>query len=76
MVAIARIALPKAKIRLSAGRLTIPKEAQAMAFMAGANSIFTGEKLLTTHNPAADVDKELLKTLQLKTNKVLEPVLS
>ncbi len=76
IIAIARIALPKAKIRLSAGRLTIPKEAQAMAFMAGANSIFSGEKLLTTNNPSADTDQELLKTLQFQTSNVLEPILT
>ncbi len=71
MIAIARIALPKAKIRLSAGRLSIPKEAQAMAFMAGANSIFSGEKLLTTNNPSNQIDNDLLESLQFKTT-VLE----
>ena len=76
IIAIARIALPKAKIRLSAGRLGIPKEAQAMAFMAGANSIFSGEKLLTTNNPSDDLDKELLNSLQFKTSKVMEPSLT
>ena len=50
-IAVARILMPKAMVRLSAGRLEISKEAQAMAFMAGANAIFTGEKLLTTANP-------------------------
>jgi biotin synthase len=74
MIAIARIALPKAKIRLSAGRLTIPKEAQAMAFMAGANSIFTGEKLLTTNNPSHDIDKDLLESLKFKTTRLKDPV--
>tara|TARA_B100000427_G_scaffold87767_1_gene72181 strand:+ start:5083 stop:6063 length:981 start_codon:yes stop_codon:yes gene_type:complete len=70
MIAIARIALPKAKIRLSAGRLSIPKEAQAMAFMAGANSIFSGEKLLTTNNPSNQIDNDLLEALQFKTTVV------
>ena len=65
MIAMARILVPKAKIRLSAGRLTISKEAQAMAFLAGANSIFTGEKLLTTGNPEFDADHALLDELGL-----------
>jgi biotin synthase len=64
-IAVARIMLPTAKVRLSAGRLSIPKEAQALAFLAGANSIFTGEKLLTTPNPEADFDQALLKDLGL-----------
>ena len=65
MIALARILMPKSMVRLSAGRLTIPKEAQAMAFMAGANSIFTGEKLLTTGNPCWEFDNNLLKELGL-----------
>lgn len=64
-IAVARILLPHAMVRLSAGRLTIPREAQAMAFLAGANSIFTGEKLLTTPNPDADFDSALLAELGL-----------
>lgn len=65
-IAVARILMPKSKVRLSAGRLTISKEAQAMAFMAGANAIFTGEKLLTTANPEEDFDAGLLAELGLK----------
>ncbi len=65
-IAVARILMPKAMVRLSAGRLTISKEAQAMAFMAGANAIFTGEKLLTTANPDKDVDLQLLSELGIK----------
>lgn len=65
-IAVARILMPKAMVRLSAGRLTISKEAQAMAFMAGANAIFTGEKLLTTPNPKADADYGLLDDLGIK----------
>ncbi|MGH1374888.1 MAG: biotin synthase BioB [Alphaproteobacteria bacterium] len=65
-IAVARILMPKAMVRLSAGRLTISKEAQAMAFMAGANAIFTGEKLLTTPNPEKDADYELLGELGIK----------
>lgn len=64
-IAVARILLPRAKVRLSAGRLDISPEAQALAFLAGANSIFTGEKLLTTANPEADVDHVLLNRLGL-----------
>ena len=65
-VAVARILMPKAMVRLSAGRLEISKEAQALAFLAGANAIFTGEKLLTTPNPEIDKDSGLLKQLGLK----------
>jgi biotin synthase len=65
-IAVARILMPKAMVRLSAGRLEISKEAQALAFMAGANAIFTGEKLLTTPNPNMNEDNELLETLGLK----------
>lgn len=65
-IAVARILMPKSMVRLSAGRLTISKEAQAMAFMAGANAIFTGEKLLTTGNPEKDVDHKLLAELGIK----------
>ena len=76
MIALARIVLPKAMIRLSAGRLDIPKEAQAMAFMAGANSIFTGEKLLTTGNPCWKEDHELLNELQLNAVKSHQQVMA
>ncbi len=65
-IAVARILIPDAMVRLSAGRLTISKEAQAMAFMAGANAIFTGEKLLTTPNPEADADYGLLNELGIE----------
>lgn len=65
-IAVARILMPRAMVRLSAGRLTISKEAQAMAFMAGANAIFTGEKLLTTPNPEKDADYGLLKELGIQ----------
>jgi biotin synthase len=66
MIAVARILMPKAMVRLSAGRLQISKEAQALAFMAGANAIFTGEKLLTTPNPEEDFDAALLEELGMK----------
>lgn len=65
-IAVARILMPKAMVRLSAGRLTISREAQALAFMAGANAIFTGEKLLTTPNPEMNEDSSLLSDLGLK----------
>ncbi len=64
-IAVARILVPKAMVRLSAGRMDIPESAQAMAFLAGANSIFTGDKLLTTANPDFDIDKDLLDKLGL-----------
>ena len=66
VIAVARILMPKAMVRLSAGRLTISREAQALAFMAGANAIFTGEKLLTTPNPESDFDHTLLDELGMK----------
>jgi len=65
-IAVARILMPKAMVRLSAGRLTISKEAQALAFMAGANAIFTGEKLLTTANPKETADYALLEALDIR----------
>lgn len=65
-IAVARILMPLAMVRLSAGRLEISREAQAMAFLAGANAIFTGDKLLTTANPEEDADRTLLDTLGLK----------
>ena len=74
MIALARLVLPKAMIRLSAGRLNIPKEAQALAFMAGANSIFTGEKLLTTGNPCWQEDHNLMNELQMTAKESKIPV--
>lgn len=68
-IAVARILMPKARVRLSAGRLSISREAQMLAFMAGANSIFTGEKLLTTPNPEKNVDTALLSSLGLQAEK-------
>jgi biotin synthase len=67
MVALARIMLPKARVRLSAGRTDLPREAQLMCLYAGANSIFYGERLLTTDNPAEDADRELLRVAGLRT---------
>jgi len=65
-IATARILMPLARVRLSAGRLALSDEAQALCFMAGANSIFMGEKLLTTPNPVVDRDRELLGRLGLR----------
>lgn len=65
MVATARILMPKAMVRLSAGRNEMTYEQQALCFLAGANSIFTGEKLLTTPNPDFEADKEMFELLGL-----------
>lgn len=66
MVATVRIVMPKTKVRLSAGRLDMPIAEQALCFMAGANSIFAGDKLLTTPNPSFTDDMEMLQMLGLK----------
>lgn len=60
MCAVARILMPKARVRLSAGRQSLTREAQVLCFMAGANSIFYGEKLLTVGNPELESDRQLL----------------
>src|SRR5436190_14470025 len=65
LIAVTRIALPKARVRLAAGRTRLSREGQALCFFAGANSIFFGDKLLTAKNPAADVDVALLRELGL-----------
>jgi biotin synthase len=65
LIATTRIALPKAKVRLSAGRSRLSREAQALCFFAGANSVFYGDKLLTADNPAFNEDRDLLKELDL-----------
>ncbi|MGZ3242058.1 MAG: biotin synthase BioB [Burkholderiaceae bacterium] len=64
-VAVARITMPKARVRLSAGRREMGEAIQALCFLAGANSIFYGEKLLTTGNPDLEEDKALLAKLGL-----------
>ncbi|HEX9295208.1 MAG TPA: biotin synthase BioB, partial [Polyangiaceae bacterium] len=61
MIACARILMPKAMVRLSAGRTEIPREAQLLCLYAGANSIFYGDRLLTTPNPERDDDASLLR---------------
>ena len=65
LIATTRIALPRARVRLSAGRTVLTREAQALCFYAGANSIFFGDKLLTAPNPEESDDRALLKTLGL-----------
>jgi len=65
-IATARILMPRSMVRLSAGRMSFSPIEQAVMFLAGANSIFTGDKLLTTANPAFDEDRVLFETLGLK----------
>ena len=62
-IAAARIAMPKSYVRLSAGRQSMGEAVQALCFIAGANSIFYGEKLLTTGNPEAEADRALFAKL-------------
>ena len=69
-IATARILMPDSRVRLAAGRKQLSPEAVTLCFLAGANSIFVGEKLLTTPNPGADEDKLLLQSLGMKP---LEP---
>ncbi len=65
LIATTRIALPKSKVRLSAGRSRLSREAQALCFFAGANSIFYGDKLLTAKNPGTNDDRALMDELDL-----------
>ena len=65
-IAVARITMPRARVRLSAGRQEMDEALQALCFLAGANSIFYGEKLLTTDNPEAESDRALLARLGMK----------
>jgi len=65
-IAVARLTMPKSMVRLSAGRETMSEELQALCFLAGANSIFYGPKLLTTANPTQDRDRQLFDRLGLK----------
>jgi len=65
-IAVARLLMPKSRVRLSAGRTEMSEELQALCFFAGANSIFYGDILLTTPNPAMDRDFQLLKKLDLR----------
>src|SRR5437667_322171 len=65
-IATARILMPESIVRLSAGRLSLTDEAQALCFLAGANSVFLGDRLLTTPNPGADVDRSLFERLGIR----------
>ncbi|MEM6515408.1 MAG: biotin synthase BioB [Bacteroidota bacterium] len=69
MVATTRIVMPETQVRLSAGRTEMNREGQAMCFFAGANSIFAGDKLLTTPNPDVNEDMEMFKLLGLNPQK-------
>ena len=68
-IATARIVMPRSRVRLAAGRTQMSREAMLLCFLAGANSIFYGEKLLTTPNPELDDDAELLRDLGLSPMK-------
>src|SRR5213595_1436346 len=70
LIGVTRIALPKARVRLAAGRTKLSREGQALCFFAGANSIFYGDKLLTAKNPAADLDVALLRQLGLQPQRM------
>lgn len=65
-IAVARLMMPKSKVRLSAGREEMNEQTQALCFLAGANSIFYGEKLLTTQNPQMQKDQDLLAKLKIR----------
>ncbi len=73
VIAVARILMPRAKIRLSAGRLQMSDTLQAFCFLAGANSVFLGDHLLTTPNPEPDRDFKLLERLGLRAVQDIEP---
>jgi biotin synthase len=66
VIAVARLLMPKSHVRLSAGRSEMTQETQALCFLAGANSIFYGEKLLTTENPDQQHDRELFQRLGIR----------
>jgi biotin synthase len=75
-IAVARVLIPKAHVRLSAGREQMSDELQALAFLAGANSIFYGEKLLTTGNPDVSHDRSLLTRLGVKPESAIRAATS
>jgi biotin synthase len=72
MIATARILMPRAMVRLSAGRVRMNMEEQALCFLAGANSIFAGDKLLTTPNPGFVADGKMFQTLELRPRKAFK----
>ncbi|MGL5265496.1 MAG: biotin synthase BioB, partial [Plesiomonas shigelloides] len=69
-IAVARIMMPRSHVRFSAGREKMNEQMQALCFMAGANSVFYGCKLLTTPNPAEDKDRQLFQRLGINTQTV------
>ncbi len=73
MIATARILMPSSYVRLSAGRMSMSDEAQALCFLAGANSVFMGEKLLTTPNPEVDHDRQLFERLGMRLQMEANP---
>jgi len=73
VIAVARITMPRARVRLSAGRQQMGDAVQALCFLAGANSIFYGDKLLVTGNPDADADAQLLARLGLPGHRTAAP---
>jgi len=72
-IAVARLLMPRSYVRLSAGRSEMSDETQALCFVAGANSIFYGDKLLTTENPAADRDRQLFEQLGMRIETLSQP---
>src|SRR5207247_9173869 len=76
LLAVARTAIPRPRVRLGAGRTRITREGQALCFFAGANSIFFGDKLLTAENPAATADVKLLRELGLNLELLKEKEMS
>ena len=72
LIATARILMPRSYVRLSAGRLSLSDEAQALCFVAGANSVFLGDRLLTTPNPTADEDRALFDKLGIRLQPAYE----
>src|SRR5690606_18494860 len=72
-IAVARLMMPRAHVRLSAGRTEMSDELQALCFLAGANSIFYGDKLLTTGNPDVERDRRLFERLGLRAEGLPEP---
>jgi biotin synthase len=72
MIATARIIMPATIVRLSAGRVRMSAEEQALCFLAGANSIFAGDKLLTTPNPEQDQDRQLFQTLNIRPRQAFK----
>ena len=71
MVATTRIVLPETQVRLSAGRTQMSREGQAMCFFAGANSIFAGDKLLTTPNPDVNEDMKMFEILRNESTETI-----